>query len=139
MYEEIELEKKAIHHSFSAFSSKPHNSQNYSLPHSNAIKVDTGTRWDSTGITYIGAEQPMDVFIGQAHYRGACYLCGKTGHFACECPNQKAQIRAVLYAITNEERQAWVDEVRELDESSTEKEQPAEEAPLKEDFMEAQV
>ena len=41
--------------------------------------------------------------------------------------------------MTNEKRQAWVDEVRELDESSTKEEQPAEEAPLEEDFMEAQA
>ena len=31
----------------------------------------------------------------------------------------------------------WVDEVRKLDESSAEEEQPAEEAPLEEDFMKA--
>ena len=41
--------------------------------------------------------------------------------------------------MTGEERQAWADEVRELDESSAEEEQPAKEAPLKEDFMEAQA
>ena len=39
--------------------------------------------------------------------------------------------------MTSEERQAWADEVRELDESSAEEEQPAEEAPLEEDFIEA--
>ena len=33
----------------------------------------------------------------------------------------------------------WVDEVRELDESSAKEEQPAEKAPLEEDFTEAQV
>ena len=32
-YKEIELEKKAIHHSFSAFSSKPHNPQCYKPRH----------------------------------------------------------------------------------------------------------
>ena len=139
IYEKIKLEKKAIHHSFSAFSSKPHNPQNYSPPHPNPIKTDTSIRWDGTEITYIGAGQPIDVFIGQARCKGAYYLCGKTGHFARECPNQKAQIRAVLRAMTGKERQVWVDEVRELDESSTKEEQPAEEAPLEEDFTEAQA
>ena len=81
----------------------------------------------------------MDISIGQAHYRGVCYLYGKTGHFARECSNQKAQIRAVLHAMTSEERQAQADEVRELDESSAEKEQPTKEAPLKENFTEAQA
>ena len=41
--------------------------------------------------------------------------------------------------MTSKERQVWADKVRELDESSTKEEQPTEEAPLKEDFMEAQV
>ena len=87
IYKEIELEKKAIHYSFSAFSSKPHNPQNQPPPHSNPIKVDTGIRQDGTGITYIGARQPMGVSIGQAYYRGACYLCGKTKHFTYKCLN----------------------------------------------------
>ena len=64
----------------------------------------------------------MDIFIGQAHCREVYYLYGKTGHFTHKCPNQKAQIRAVLHAMTSEERQVWVDEVRELDESSTKEE-----------------
>ena len=87
MYKEIKLEKKAIHHFFSAFSSKPHNSQNQPLLHSNLVKVDIGIRQDGTRITYTGAGQSMDVSIRQACHRGAYYLCGKTGHFACECPN----------------------------------------------------
>ena len=41
--------------------------------------------------------------------------------------------------MTGEERQVWVDEVRELNESSAEKEQPAEEASLEKDFTEAQA
>ena len=81
----------------------------------------------------------MDVSIRQAHYRGACYLYSKTRHFACECPNQKAQIRAVLHTITGEEKQVWADEVRKLDESSAEEEQLTEEAPLEKDFTEAQA
>ena len=38
-YEEIELEKKTIHHFFSVFNSKPHNSQNQPPSHSNFIKA----------------------------------------------------------------------------------------------------
>ena len=41
--------------------------------------------------------------------------------------------------MTSEKKQVWIDKVRELDKSSAEKEQPAEEAPLEEDFMEGQV
>ena len=41
--------------------------------------------------------------------------------------------------MTGEERQAWVDKVRELNKSSAKEEQPAEEALLEEDFMKAQV
>ena len=78
----------------------------------------------------------MDVSIRQACRRGACYLCGKTGHFVHKCLNQKAQIRAVLYAMTSKKRQAWVDEVRELNKSSAKKEQPVKKVPLKEDFTE---
>ena len=46
----------------------------------------------------------MDISIRQACYRRAYYLYSKTGHFIYKCPNQKAQIRAVLYAITGEKR-----------------------------------
>ena len=137
MYEEIELEKKAIHHSFSAFSSKSHNPQNQPPPHSNPVKADTGIRQDGTGITYIGAGQPIDASIRQACCRGACYSCGKTRHFAHKCPNQKAQIRAVLCAMTSKERQVWADKVRELDKSSAKKKQSTNEALLKENFVKA--
>ena len=41
--------------------------------------------------------------------------------------------------MTSEKRQAQADEVKELDKSSAEKEQPAEEAPLEEDFIKAQA
>ena len=41
--------------------------------------------------------------------------------------------------MTSEERQAQADEVRKLDESSAKEEQPAEEALLEEDFIEAQA
>ena len=41
--------------------------------------------------------------------------------------------------MTSEERQVWADEVRELDESSAEEEQPTEKAPLEEDFTKAQA
>ena len=41
--------------------------------------------------------------------------------------------------MTGKKRQVWVDKVRELNESSAEKEQPTEKAPLEKDFMEAQV
>ena len=46
----------------------------------------------------------MDIFIRQVHHRGVCYLYSKTGHFACKCSNQKAQIRAVLHTITSEKK-----------------------------------
>ena len=49
------------------------------------------------------------------------------------------KIKTVLYVITGKERQVWADKVRELDESSVEEEQHVKEAPLEEDFMEAQV
>ena len=138
MYKEIELEKKAIHHSFSAFSSKPCNSQNQPSPCSNPVKIDTGIKWDSTRITYTGAEQPIDVSIGQAHYRGACYLYDKTRHFTYKCSNQKTQIRTIFYIITSEKRQMQVDKMRELDKSSAEEKQPAKKALLKENFTKAQ-
>ena len=79
----------------------------------------------------------MDVSIGQARRRKVCYLCGKTGHFAHKCSNQKAQIRAVLCAITGKERQVWADEVKKLNENNIRDKQPIKKAPLKEDFVEA--
>ena len=77
---------------------------------------------DSIRIIYIGTRQLIDISIRYTYCRGACYLCDKTRHFVCKCPNQKTQIRAVLHVMTSEERQAWADEVRELDENSAEEE-----------------
>ena len=139
MYEEIELEKKAIHHSFLAFSSKLYNPQSQPSPYSNLTKADIDIKQNSIGIIYIDTRQSIDIFIRQAYCKGVYYLCGKTGHFTCKCSNQKAQIRAVLRVMTGEERQVQADKVRELNESSVEKEQPIEEAPLKEDFIDAQA
>ena len=39
--------------------------------------------------------------------------------------------------MIGEERQVWADEVRKLNESSVEKEQPTKKAPLEEDFIKA--
>ena len=39
--------------------------------------------------------------------------------------------------MTSEERQTWVDKVKELDKSSAKKEQFIKETPFKEDFIEA--
>ena len=77
----------------------------------------------------------MDISIGQACCKGVYYLYSKTGHFAHECPNQKAQIRAVLHTMTGEERQVWVDEVRELNKSNAREEQSAKEVLLEENFI----
>ena len=104
-----------MHHSFSAFSSKPHNSQNQPPPHSNPVKVDIGIRQDSTGITYTGIGQPMDVSIGQAYHREVYYLYDKTKYFIYKCPNQKAQIKVVLHIMNGKEKQVQTDKVRELD------------------------
>ena len=41
--------------------------------------------------------------------------------------------------MTGEEKQAWVDKMRELDKNSAKEKQLTKEALLKEDFMEAQV
>ena len=79
----------------------------------------------------------MDISIRQAYYREACYLYSKTEHFVYKCSNQKTQIRVVFCAIISEERQVWVDKVRELNKSSAREKQLAKEAPLKEDFVEA--
>ena len=79
----------------------------------------------------------MDISIKQVCHREACYLYSKTGCFIYKCPNQKAQIRAVLYTITDKKRQVWADKVRKLDESNIRDEQPTEKAPLKENFTKA--
>ena len=101
--------------------------------------MNIGIRQNSIEITYTGIKQPMDIFIRQACHRGAYYLYSKTGHFAYKCPNQKAQIKTVLYAITSEERQVQVDKMRELNKSSAEKEQSAKKASFEENFMKAQI
>ena len=41
--------------------------------------------------------------------------------------------------MINEEKQVWANEVRKLDKSSAEEEQPTKKASLEEDFMKAQA
>jgi len=47
-------------------------------------------RHDTTGVTYAGQGQPMDVGRAKGNRSRACYNCGETGHFSVNCPHPRA-------------------------------------------------
>ena len=79
-----------------------------STPHS-------GDRKDSTGITFGGAGQPMQIDREEARKRGLCFRCGQPGHRSFSCPTfqkQRQQIRSLLADLENDE---WDDVLIDLD------------------------
>ena len=99
-------------------------------------------RRDSTGVTFGGAGQPMDVTLDRARRSRSCYLCGSNRHLMRECPQRQQRVRLVIRGMDVEERRAWADEFGTLKESDL---IPAEEQELlesgggvEEDFVDLQ-
>ena len=63
---------------------------------------------DSSGVTFGGRGQPMDVSMDRARREGLCYYCGAPDHIKRNCPKRKAQIRMVIRRMDLEERQDWL-------------------------------
>ena len=62
----------------------------------------------------------MDVVMNKAKRLGACYKCGKEGHWARACPDSKEKIRAIISEMDSIDRAAFYEELMHM------KEQPEE-------------
>lgn len=74
------------------------------------------TKRDGTGVTYGGMGLPMDISLDEARKRGACFLCGETGHISRNCPRRQTKVRQVIRALSPTERRLWADEMAQLQE-----------------------
>ncbi|KAL5535625.1 hypothetical protein ACEPAF_3719 [Sanghuangporus sanghuang] len=77
-------------------------------------------RRDTTGVTYGGLGQPMDVMMNQARRTRACYKCSQVGHYIRECPRGREAIRAIIAAFVPADRKALFEELGQAKESSFE-------------------
>lgn len=56
-------------------------------PHQQPTEKKDSVSSSSTGITYPGQGQLMD--LSRARSQGLCFKCGEKGHLACDCKNSR--------------------------------------------------
>jgi len=59
---------------------------------------------DSTGITFGGQGQPMDIDRATKRALGLCYKCSQKGHLAKDCPGTAYTIRSMAGTLNRQER-----------------------------------
>ena len=88
----------------------------YNRPMSNTPSGSNGhsreDRQTATGTTYGGAGKPMQIGRIQvnkeeAHKKGLCYGCGRSGHLSKECPHKKKLYNPQLSSSSNRSQQSW--------------------------------
>ena len=69
----------------------------------------------------------MDVDIRNACRKHNCFLCGKPGHFTCECPDGCTHVRSTLVTMGPIMRAIMFKELQHVRETKGEEEEAVEE------------
>ncbi|KAG0695876.1 hypothetical protein DFH29DRAFT_1028967 [Suillus ampliporus] len=80
-----------------------------STSHVNPPSSSLGDRSDSSGITYGGRGQPMDLSRQRARENNLCYHCGQAGHIARNYKNHVQAIRQMLKELDPDEKKGVVE------------------------------
>lgn len=111
-YEEKQRLHKMVHMPMKTetkMDSKPEFKKTDTTGNPSRNSLDVVTRRDSTGLTFGGRGQPMD--LDEARQKGLCFSCGQRGHLSRLCPNRnRAEIRRMVSSLDEDQ----VDELRKV-------------------------
>ena len=74
---------------------------------------------DTTGTTFTGSGQPMQITLDQYSANCRCFKCGQPGHLYRDCPQGRAATRQLLAAFDDETRLEMFEVLRAMTESGS--------------------
>ena len=66
--------------------------------------LSQGDKKDATGVTFGGQGEPMQVTLQRLRNEGKCFECGRSSHYARQCPKKKTvqTARAIVAELSDE-------------------------------------